>query len=1122
MNYRFLFCLFCGTFILSSCGNSPGGVAASQSDSSGAPAKFESLPPSATGITFDNEIDVDKVKSPLEYINVYNGGGVAVGDINNDGLPDIYFGGNLADNKLYLNKGGFQFEEITEKAGVACPNSWSTGVTMTDVNGDGFLDIYVCRGYYDEPAKRQNLLFINNGDLTFSEKSKEYGVDDTGYSIVATFLDYDKDGHPDLFVGNHPVKRMASYEEHVKNWHNPTLEFSDKLYHNNGDGTFSDQTVQAGLLNYGWTLGTIAADLNQDGWTDIFVAVDHSEPDRYYLNNGDGTFSEVSEQKMRHISYSSMGTDAADINNDGMLDMAIVEMLSTNNFNEKTKMAPMNPKRFWSFVEVGYEYQYMRNMLHLNMGDGTFSDIGQMAGTNRTNWSWSSLLADLDNDGWKDYFVTNGNLREYLDKDHQKKILKSMEKAASDKQYKKLLIADYGRKAPTEKVENVFFKNNGNLTFTEMGKAYGLNHPGYSSGAAYADFDNDGDLDLVVNNTNEVASVYKNQNREVTGNNYLRIKLEHPGTICPIGTKITLESASGLQFQEFIYTRGYQSSVEGALHFGLGKDDLVNSLTIQWLDGKKQTLSNVQPNQTLTLRYLDATRQPPAPKNIIPLFTDATADAGISYTHEETIFDDYAVQVLLPHKMSQFGPMVSTGDVNQDGMEDFFVGGGNGHPGALFYQNENGGFTKSEFPTFQADAICEDMGSAIFDVNNDGYADLYVASGGDEYEEGSELYKDRLYINVGNGELRKVKNALPDIRSSSSCVKPFDFDGDGDLDLFVGGRQVPGRYPSPANSVLLENVQGKFKDATGGKAPDFHELGMVTDAIWTDLNGDNMPDLLVVGEWMPLTVFIQKDGKFVNATADYGLENTTGWWNKIARGDIDNDGDQDYIIGNLGLNYKYKALPEKPFHVYAADFDENGTFDIALGYFLQSDVLYPVRGRQCSSEQVPSIAEKFPTYTDYGKASIFEVYGDKLKNALHYEAKVFTSSVLKNMGGGKYQLSALPPEAQISPVNGIVLQDFDDDGNLDLVIGGNLYVSEVETGRADAGKGLFLKGLGDGHFKPYYPYESGLNIPGDVKDIRPIHPHLSSDKWMLVCNNNNKLQLIKWTGNKGQELTSLK
>jgi enediyne biosynthesis protein E4 len=1120
MNYRLLLCIMFGISILWSCGDVSSSSGGSEI-SSGGTAGFETLPASATGITFDNEIDVEKVKSPLEYLNVYNGGGVAVGDINNDGLPDIYFGGNLSDNKLYLNKGNFQFEDITGKASVASANGWSTGVTMADVNGDGFLDIYVCRGYYDEPAKRQNLLFINNGDLTFSEKSKEYGLVDSSYSIVATFLDYDKDGHPDLFVGNHPLDQMASFEQHVKNWHNPQLEFSDRLYHNNGDGTFTDQTVQAGLLNYGWTLGTIAADLNQDGWTDIYVAVDQSEPDRYYLNNGDGTFSEVSEQKMRHISFSSMGTDAGDINNDGRLDLAIVEMLATGNFNEKTKMAPMNPKRFWSFVDAGYEFQYMRNALHLNMGDGTFSEIGQMAGTNRTDWSWSSLLADLDNDGWKDYYVTNGNLREYLDKDHQKKMLKSMEKAAAVGQSKKLLIADFGKTAPTQKVKNVFFKNNGNLTFTELGKEYGLDHPGYSSGAAYADFDNDGDLDLVVNNTNEEASVYKNMSREKTGNNYLRVKLEHLGTICPIGTKVTLESAAGLQFQEFTYTRGYQSSVEGVLHFGLGKDDLIKSLTIKWLDGKEQTLSDVKPNQVLTLRYQDAATLPVRVKNTSLLFADATASAGIGYAHQETIFDDYAIQVLLPHKMSQFGPMVSTGDVNQDGLEDFYAGGGNGHPGALFFQNENGGFTKSEFPGFQAGVICEDMGSAIFDVNNDGLPDLYVASGGNEYEEGSALYRDRLYINDGKGQLKKAKGALPDIRTSSSCVKPFDFDGDGDLDIFVGGRQVPGRYPSPANSVLLENVGGKFQDASAAKAPGFRELGMVTDAIWTDLNGDNVPDLLIAGEWMPITVFLQSGGKFVNATADFGLENTTGWWNKIATGDIDNDGGNDFILGNLGLNYKYKATPEKPFHVYAGDFDKNGTFDIALGYFLKDDVLYPVRGRQCSSEQVPSIADEFPTYNEFGKASIFEVYGDNLKTALHYEAKVFTSSVLKNMGGGKYELSALPPEAQIAPVNGIVLQDFDDDGNLDLVIGGNLYVSEVETGRADAGKGLYLQGLGNGHFKPFYPYDSGLNIPGDVKDIRPIKTHLSADKWLLVCNNNDKLQLIKWTGNSNRKLTDL-
>jgi enediyne biosynthesis protein E4 len=1097
---------FCAILFLLSCKkkNEDG---SSHSGSGEEILRFEMLAAEKTGVHFNNKLDIDKLKSPLEYINVYNGGGVAIGDINNDGLPDLYFTGNLEDNRLYLNKGNFEFEDITAKAGVACANSWSTGATMFDVNGDGLLDIYVCRAYYDEPGRRENLLFINNGDLTFTERGMEYGLNDAGYSIVAVFFDYDKDGHADLYVGNHPLDRMASFGHHIQNWKNPTLEWSDRLYRNNGDGTFTDVTQKSGILNYGWTLGAVAADLNQDGWTDLFVAVDHTEPDRYYLNNGNGTFTEVSDEKLRHMSHSSMGVDAADINNDGLLDLAVVEMLSTSNFDEKTKMASMNPELFWTFVDQGYHYQYMRNMLHLNMGGGYFSEIGQMAGVHRTNWSWASLLADFDNDGWKDFFVTNGYFREYLDKDHNKKVMDEIAKAEAAGKSKREIIADFGRLAPSTKIENNFFRNNGDLTFTEKGPVVGLNFLGFSSGAAYADLDNDGDLDLVVNNINAPASVYRNQ---LDGKrNYLRIRLEHPASVCPAGTKVKIETPSGIQYQELLYTRGYQSSVEGVLHFGLNKDIQADRVIVEWLDGKRQEIRNVAANQTLKVDYKDAgTPAAPLHHSGAPLLADISAVSGVNFRHRETPFDDYTKQVLLPHKMSQFGPFTCTGDVNGDGLEDFFVGGGNGQAGVLYLQTPEGKFVRVDIPAFQLDKIADDMGAVFVDVNGDGLLDLYVVSGGNEYPEGHETYRDRLYINTGGGLFQKAINALPDIRISGSCVVPIDFNGDGYMDLFVGGRHAPGRYPSPVGSVLLENQGGKFVDVTAQRAPELKNLGMVADAMATDFDGDGFMDLLIVGEWMPVTVFKQKAGKFVNATAEFGLDKTVGWWNRIAKGDIDGNGDADYILGNLGYNYKYAASPERPFHVFAADFDDNGTFDIALGYYLADDVLYPVRGRQCSSEQVPSIAQKFPTYEQYGKASIFEVYGDKLKSALHYEATHFASSFLINQGGGKYTLQALPNEAQIAPVNAIVFEDFDGDGLPDLLLGGNLFVSEVETGRADAGKGCLLKNMGEGRFKALFPYESGLWIPGDVKDIRPLRLGANGRKAWLVANNDDAMQLL--------------
>ncbi len=1075
--------------------------------------RFESLDAGTTGITFSNQLDINTLRSPLEYINVYNGGGVGIGDINNDGLPDIYFTGNQTGNKLYLNKGDFKFEDITDKAGVGCAGSWCTGTTLYDVNGDGLLDIYVCRAYYEDPGRRTNLLFINNGDLTFTEQAKQYGIADDGYSIVATFLDYDKDGHADLYVGNHPLKRMESFAYHIAQWNHPKHETSNRMYHNNGNGTFTDVTEQTGLLNYGWTLGVIAADLNQDHWTDLYVAVDHTEPDRYYINNGNGTFREVSKEKLGHMSHSSMGIDAADVDNNGLLDLAIVEMLGTNNFNEKTKMASMNPELFWEFVKNNYHYQYMRNMLQLSMGDGSFSEIGQMAGMHRTNWSWSSLLADFDNDGWKDLYVSNGYFREYLDKDHFKKIMHELEGSDVTQEKKNDLMVAFGKKAPSNKVENNYFHNNGDLTFTETGRTVGLNFLGFTSGAAYADLDLDGDLDLVANNINDPASVYRNLINQQR--HYLRIQLVYPATVCPIGTKVKITTASGLQYQEYANTRGYQSSVDGILHFGLKDDTEANEVIISWPDGKQQTITHVKADQVIRVNHADAGK---TGANLFPAvshsFTDITSSAGIDFRHADTEFDDYQKQVLLPHKMSQFGPFTCTADVNADGLEDFFVGGGNGQPGALYLQGPGGKFTKADIKAFVIDQAVDDMGAAFVDANNDGLPDLYVASGGNEYAEGNEAYRDRLYINTGKGVLQKVMNALPDIRTAGSCVKPCDFDADGDMDLFVGGRHVPGKYPSPASSTLLENRGGGYFDVTESRAPGLKELGMVTDAQWTDINGDGRKDLLITGEWMPITIFQQQDGKFTNETATYGLTHTVGWWNRVSEGDFNGDGQTDYVLGNLGRNYKYTASETRPFEIYASDFDENGTFDIALGYYFDNNVLYPVRGLQCSSEQVPSLKEKFHTYKEYGSASIFEVYGDKLKSALHYQATQFSSCLMINRGFGKYDLVPLPSLAQLSPANAIVVDDFNGDGLTDILTAGNLYVSEVETGRADAGKGCLLINQGEASFKALYPYESGLWLNGDVKDIQPIRLGKEGTKAYVVTSNNDYLRLLGYTGNK--------
>jgi hypothetical protein len=920
---------------------------------------------------------------------------------------------------------------------------------------------------------------------------------------MATFLDYNKDGHLDLFVGNHPTGRMQPYVHHNKMWKAPVPEFSNRLYKNNGNETFTEVTEEAGLLTYGWTLGAITADLNQDDWPDLFVSVDHDGPDRYYLNNKDGTFAEVSGGKMKHLSYSSMGIDAGDINNDGLLDLAVVEMLSTNNYDEKTKMSGMNPLKFWTFVNVGYNYQYMRNMLHLNTGDGEFSEIAQMANVHRTNWSWAALIADFDNDGWEDFFVANGYYREFLEKDYFKNLTAELQTALDNNQPRDQIIKDMAIDAPVNKVENNFFRNNGDLTFSDVGKEYGLNKKGFSSGAAYADLDNDGDLDLIVSNIDEPASVYKNNERENGGANYLRIHLKTPADVSVIGTKVTLQSKNGLQFKQHTYTRGFQSAVDGLLHFGLNDLTEVDEVKIEWMNGKTQILSKVAANQKLKINYQDNLAKTVNNSTIAskPIFVK-NESSGIDFKHQEDYFDDYKKQILLPHQMSQMGPFLSKGDVNGDGLDDFFVGGANGQTGAIYLQNQAGNFSPKAQLALQKNKAAEDMGSALFDADGDGDLDLYVVSGGNEFDENASELSDRLYLNNGKGVFTKSKQNLPN--NSGSCVKPYDFDKDGDLDLFVGGRQIPGKYPSPADSYLLQNEQGKFTNITQKVAPAFASLGMVTDAHWTDLNGDGSTDLLVVGEWMSPTMFLFENNQFSKKE----VANKLGWWNKIAVGDFDKDGDEDFILGNLGINYKYKASDEKPFHIYGKDFDESGTFDIALGYFLENETLYPVRGKQCSSEQIPSIGEKFPTYDSYGKASIFDVYGEGLNDALHYEANYFHTSLMRNLGNGNFEIIPLTNLAQIAPTNAIIVHDFNADGNLDLLLGGNLHTSEVETGRADAGRGTYLIGKGDGTFEALFKPQTGLNIDGDVKDVQMIQ--VQNQSVLLVANNNATLDVWQY------------
>ena len=1075
---------------------------------------FTLLSSSYTKVNFKNTLVEDENFHYYNYEYIYNGAGVAVVDINNDGLPDLFFTGNQVSNQLYLNKGNLIFEEITKTAGVAAPNSWCTGVTTLDINNDGFQDIYVCCSFNDDnPQKRANLLFINNGINTFDEKAAEYGIADIGYATQATFLDYDKDGDLDLYVGNHPREFHPTMLQKIQRRAYPDIKESDKLYNNQGNGHFVDVTVEAGILNFGFALSVVANDINHDGYTDIYVTNDYIEDDFLYLNNGDGTFRLATHQAFKHISNFGMGADIADYNNDGLVDILVLDMMAEDNYRQKTNMSAMEPDMFWFLVDNGYHLQYMRNTLQLNNGNGSFSEIGQLAGIPFSDWSWAPLFADFDNDGYKDLIITNGYRRDTRNNDYLIAYKQKMDDADGNLVVKN--IDELLDMMPEVRLSNYAYLNNGDLTFTNVSEAWGFDEPSFSYGAAIGDLDGDGDVDVVINNTQDEAFIYRNNANELNDNSYLRIKLvsENNGSI--LNTKVTLTTEGSTQYQELTLTRGYVSAVENVLHFGLGDKTIVDQISIEWPDGKIEVIKEVEINQTLEIFSRNATKSIGNSVEIKDLlFTDFTGSSGVDFIHKENEYNDYDKEILLPHKMSQFGPNVAVGDVNNDGLPDFFIGGASWQTGSLYLQNPDQSFTRTADQAWFNDKVHEDIGVLFFDCDNDGDLDLYVVSGGNEFSSKSQMLQDRLYLNDGVGNFSKSRGRLPKMLSSGGgCVISGDYDDDGDLDLFIGGRVVPSKYPFPPRSYILNNNNGVFSDVTKSIAPDLANIGMVTSAVWTDYNEDNTLDLIVVGEWMPVTFFenIRSQGGtyFENRTEDLGFLNTVGWWNKIVAADYDNDGDEDYMVGNLGWNYKYKVSTKEPLHVYCYDFDKSGNVDIVLGYY-NGGTCFPVRGRECSSNQMPFIKQKFENYDSYGKASIVEVYGDDLDEALHYEATLFSSCFIKNEGNHRLSITALPVEAQFSTIYGMIPEDFDGDGNMDVLVAGNFYVSEVETGRADAGIGLFLKGDGQGSFKSVISIESGFFAPNDVRSLALVGTANNNESLIIIANNNSKVSVFKW------------
>lgn len=1059
---------------------------------------FTELPSDLTRVNFKNTIREDSVWNFFRYMNFYNGGGVSIGDINNDQLPDIYFTANQQPNRLFLNQGKFQFKDITLEAGVSGNEKWTTGSTMADVNGDGLLDIYICHaGHYANAPELQNELFINQGNNTFKEAAEEMGVADMGRSVHASFFDYDLDGDLDLFVVNHPNFFHAPIEQRLQSERGPHHPESDHLYRND-DGKFVDVTDAAGVMNWAFGLSVVTSDLNNDGYPDIYVACDYSEPDYYWINNGDGTFRNGLFESFLHISNFSMGSDAGDFNNDGNTDLVVLDMMAKDNRRKKTNMSGMNPDAFWDNVENGRHYQYMQNVLQMNNGNGTFSDVGELAGISTTDWSWSPLLADFDNDGWLDLFISNGMRREVRDNDYSKQLIgKDLE--LINKDWKKLTD-----EMPVEKVPNFCFSNNGDLSFEDVSNSWGLNKKGFSTGAAYGDLDGDGDLDLVLNNVDDQASIFRNNSNPASS---LKIVLIGPdGNRHGFGTKVTLHTSNGIQFRELISTRGFQSSSEPVVHFGIDAADTISRIEVKWPDGRIEDITSVKAGGLITADYKNSGPKRAERKIPTQIFQSVTSKVNLRHSQTERFFDDYKQQILLPHTYSQNGPFMSTGDVNGDGLDDLFVGGPAGQAGQLFLQTRDSGFVKKNGQTWEGHKGHEDMGSAFFDADGDGDLDLYVVSGSVEFEQ-EQAYHDRLYFNDGTGVFTWTADKIPLVSISGSRVKPADFDQDGDVDLLVLGRIFPAHYPTPVNSMLLKNEGGVFYDATADIAPELHSAGMCTDAVWFDYDGDGDLDIALAGEWAPIKIFKNESGSFTQYTDHAGISKHVGWWYSIAAEDMDGDGDLDLVAGNLGLNTKYKGTFDNPFEIYANDYDRNGTTEIVLGFY-EDGKCFPVRGRQCSSDQLPAIKQKFPSYNDFSVASINDIYGLDIEKDLHFSATWMSTSYFENKGDGTFAIKALPNLAQLSAVNAIVIDDVNDDGNKDIIVAGNMFNAEVETCRHDASVGMVLLGDGKGEFEAMPTEKSGFFAQGDVKDMATLKT-ADGETLIIISRNNSSLRAFK-------------